>query len=180
MLLSGRPFTMVTIALPGLCFTLGHRLEPARRRLDRELAPRRARHAPAEATRAAWQQLARPIIVSNVTTALGFGLLAVIPVTPVQEMALFGAAGELLSGLHVLFVLPKCLLWFGADGELARNRDALRRRTLDRRRARPRSPARLTRLQRVRYRAAGADGRGVCWSLAWLISTVSYDSTYLT
>ena len=76
-------------------------------------------------TRAAWHELVRPILVSNVTTALGFGLLAVIPVTPVQEMALFGAAGELLSGLHVVFVLPKCLFWFGAAGELASERDAV-------------------------------------------------------
>ena len=75
-----------------------------------------------EAARAAARQLVRPIIVSNVTTAFGFGLLAVIPVTPVQEMALFGAAGELLSGLHVVFVLPMCLVWLGAAGELASER----------------------------------------------------------
>ena len=62
---------------------------------------REGRGTATEATRAAARQLARPIIVSHVTTALGFGLLAVVQVTPVQEMALFGAAGELLSGLHV-------------------------------------------------------------------------------
>ena len=89
-------------------------------------------------TRAAWHELARPIIVSNVTTALGFGLLAVIPVTPVQEMALFGAAGELLSGLHVVFVLPMCLFWFGAAGEL----DAAARRCLPANAGRPASLAR--------------------------------------
>ena len=99
--------------------------------------------------------------MSHVTTALGFGLLAVIPVTPVQEMALFGAAGELLSGLHVLFVLPKCLFWFGAADELASSR----RRCLPASAGRPASlgalAAWLTRLQRIRVRLLVADGRRV-------------------
>ena len=109
--------------------------------------------------RATWRELARPILVSNVTTALGFGLLAVIPVTPVQEMAIFGAAGELLSGLHVVFVLPMCLFWFGAAAR-ARGRA---HRCLPANSGRPtpsaRSRAWLTRLQRFRFRLLVPDGR---------------------
>lgn len=93
MLLSDRPFTMVTIALPGLCFTLGI---ASSLHVTNWIASRlRERRGPAtEVTRAARHELIRPILVSNVTTAMGFGLLAVIPVTPVQEMALFGARSE--------------------------------------------------------------------------------------
>ena len=118
-----------------VCASRWDRLQPARHELDRErgsakgAAPPRTRRV---TPRASWP--ARPSS-SHVTTALGFGLLAVIPVTPVQEMALFGAAGELLSGLHVLFVLPMCLYWFGATGELASDATALRRRTPARRRS---------------------------------------------
>ena len=49
-----------------------------------------------EAARSAARHLVRPIIVASITTALGFALLAVVQVIPVQEMALFGAAGELI------------------------------------------------------------------------------------
>ena len=94
MLLSGRPFTMVTLALPGLVFTLGiasslHVTNWIRGWL------REGRGSASEATRATMRHLANPIVVSHVTTAMGFGLLAVVQVTPVQEMALFGAVGEL-------------------------------------------------------------------------------------
>jgi predicted RND superfamily exporter protein len=176
MLFSGRPFTMVTLALPGLCFTLGI---ASSLHVTNWIASwlRERGGTAAEVTRAAWQELARPIMVSNVTTALGFGLLAVIPVTPVQEMALFGAAGELLSGLHILFVLPKCLIWFGAAGELTSNQRlyAGERWTVG---VLGGLAAWLTRLQRIRGRLAVA-AIAACAVVAWLISTVSYDSTYL-
>jgi uncharacterized protein len=115
--------------------------------------------------------------VAQITTALGFGLLAVIPVTPVQEMALFGAAGELLSGFHVVFVLPKCLLWFGGMTELADNRTLFAgehgiARVLSA------FAAWLTRLQRIRGRLAVA-AVAVCIVMAWLTSRVRYDSTYI-
>jgi uncharacterized protein len=176
MLLSGRPFTMVTIALPGLCFTLGiasslHVTNWIASRM------RERRSTATEMARAARHELIRPILVSNVTTALGFGLLAVIPVTPVQEMALFGAAGELLSGLHVVFVLPICLFWFGAADELASSPTlfAGERWTAGVLRA---LAAWLTRLQRIRIRLL-VPTVAACAVVAWLISTVGYDSTYL-
>ena len=177
MLIAGRPFTMVTIALPGLVFTLGiasslHVTNWIAGKL------RDQRGTAGEVTRAARRELARPILVSNITTALGFGLLAVIPVTPVQEMALFGAAGELLSGLHVAVVLPKCLLWFGATKEFIGGRPlfAGERWTAG---ALGALADRLVRLQRIRYRLF-VPLAAACAGIAWLVSTVSYDSTYLT
>ncbi|HEY7497771.1 MAG TPA: MMPL family transporter [Vicinamibacterales bacterium] len=176
MLLSGRPFTMVTIALPGLSFTLG---VASCLHVTGWIAAwlREGRGTPAEATQATFHQLIRPILVSQITTALGFGLLAVIPVTPVQEMALFGAAGELLSGVHVVFVLPMCLLWFGAMKELADDRTLFvgERWTTGVLGA---LAAWLTRLQRYRVRLAIATV-AVCLVMGWLTSRVRYDSTYI-
>jgi uncharacterized protein len=176
MLLSGRPFTMVTLALPGLTFTLGiasslHVTNWIRGWL------REGRGTASEATRATIRQLANPIVVSHVTTAMGFGLLAVVQVTPVQEMALFGAVGELYSGLHVLFVLPRCLLWLGAMAELKNTEslfagDRLAARWLHS------LAALMVRLQRVRTRVLAVTA-AVCLAIVWLISMVHYDSTYL-
>ena len=107
---------MVTIALPGLFFTLG--IASSLHVASWIASWLREGHGSSAAPRDARRQ-ARPVAADrrpDVTTALGFGLLAVIPVTPVQEMALFGAVGELFSGLHVLFVLPICLLLARRDG----------------------------------------------------------------
>lgn len=176
MLLSGRPFTMVTIALPGLSFTLGvasclHVTGWIVNWL------REGRGTPAEAVRATRNELIRPILVAQITTALGFGLLAIIPVTPVQEMALFGAAGELLSGFHVVFVLPKCFVWFGAARELTDDRTlfAGERWATD---ILAGLAGWLAGLQRIRGRLAVA-AVAVCLTMAWLTSLVTYDSTYI-
>ena len=93
-------------------------------------------------------------------------------------MALFGAAGELYSGLHVMFVLPKCLLWFGAAGEFRDRRPLFvgERWAADVFAA---LAAWLTRLQRLRFRLI-LPMVAACAAMAWLISMVSYDSTYLT
>jgi predicted RND superfamily exporter protein len=176
MLLSGRPFTMVTIALPGLSFTLG---VASCLHVTGWIAAwlREGRGTPAEAAQTTWHELIRPILVAQITTALGFGLLAVIPVTPVQEMALFGAAGELLSGLHVVFVLPMCLRWFGAMEELADGRTLYAGEGWVARAASALA-ASLTRLQRVRGRLL-VGMVAVCAVMAWFTSMVRYDSTYI-
>ena len=176
MLLSGRPFTMVTIALPGLFFTLGiasslHVVGWIATWLQE------GRGTAATAPHDARTQLARPAIVSHVTTALGFGLLAVIPVSPVQEMALFGAVGELFSGLHVLFVMPLCLRWLGAMDELASGAPLFggeRRLGV----ALAALAGTFSRLQRIRYRII-VPIAVVSLAAVWLVAQVRYDSTYL-
>jgi predicted RND superfamily exporter protein len=176
MLLSGRPFTMVTIALPGLFFTLGiasslHVVGWMATWLQE------GRGTAGEVTQAARRELARPAAVSHVTTALGFGLLAVIPVTPVQEMALFGAAGELFSGLHVLFVMPHFFRWLGAMDELATGPTLFTgERRLGGALAALAGP--FARLQRARYRIL-VPVAAASLATVWLVSQVHYDSTYL-
>jgi predicted RND superfamily exporter protein len=176
MLLSGHPFTMVTLAVPGLCFTLGI---ASSLHVVGWIAgwPKEGRGTAADAANVAASHLLRPILVSAVTTALGFGLLAVVQVIPVQEMAIFGAAGELLSGLHVAFLLPRCLLWLGATNELTRDRElyAAERWSGERFGA---LAGRLARLQRVRYRVL-VPLAAACLVIAWLVSMVTYDSTYI-
>jgi len=176
MLLSGRPFTMVTIALPGLSFTLG--VASCLHVTGWIVNWLREGHGTAaEAPAATIRELIRPILVAQITTALGFGLLAIIPVTPVQEMALFGAAGELLSGFHVVFVLPKCLVWLRAARELDDDRTlyAGEHWIAD---AVASIAGWLERLQRIRLRLL-AGMAAVCLVMAWLSSLVKYDSTYI-
>jgi hypothetical protein len=93
-------------------------------------------------------------------------------------MALFGAAGVVFTSLHVLLVLPRCFLWFRAMNELSTPGPlfiggdwvGLRLEAL---------AEWLRRIQRFRYPILAATGL-VCVAVVWLISTVRYDSTYLT
>jgi uncharacterized protein len=177
MVVSGRPFTMVTIALPGLFFTLGiasslHVVGWIANWLQE------GRGTASEASLAARHELARPAVVSHVTTALGFGLLAVIPVTPVQEMALFGAAGELFSGLHVLFVMPRFLNWLGATDELAAGGGVLFAGEGRLGRAMAALAAPFARLQQARARVL-VPVIAASIATVWLVAQVRYDSTYL-
>ncbi len=109
MLVAGLAFNMLTIALPGVIFTLGvaagfHVLQ----HYARSSAPFAGADAMIRA-RLLVADVRQPIMVSHVTTALGFGLLGSITVSPVQQMALWGAIGVLWSGLHVAIVLPYVL-----------------------------------------------------------------------
>src|SRR5439155_18904470 len=85
--------------------------------------------------------------------------------------------GELISGLHVAFVLPKCLIWCGAIGELTRSRTLYTAEhwIADRFGA---LAGRLARLQRVRVRVL-VPMAAACIATAWLIAMVTYDSTYI-
>jgi predicted RND superfamily exporter protein len=175
MLLSGRPLTMMTIGLPGLIFTLGmasslHVTGWIANRIQERPG------SGAEAEDAATRHLFRPMLVSQITTALGFAVLAVVQVTPVQEMALFGAAGVAYSALHVLLLLPRCLLRFRAMDELADRRPLFAGAGW----AGPRLEAlveSMQRIRRVRYWTAAL--AVTCVALAWMIAHVQFDSTYL-
>lgn len=116
----GRPFNMLTIALPGVVFTLSvasglHVLHHYCERLAQRGAP-----APADCGRMTTGDQLRPIVVSHVTTALGFGLQIGVPVLPVATMAFWGAAGVLWAGLHSAFVTPQLLALVGRRRDLAR------------------------------------------------------------
>lgn len=174
MLLSGRPLTMMTIALPGLIFTLGmaSSLHVAGWIANRVHERGNGGEVEQDATR----HLFRPILVSQVTTALGFAVLAVVQVTPVQEMALFGAAGVAHSALHVLVLLPLCLRHFGAIKELADSRPLFAGTDW----AGPRLEAlveSLKRVDRVRYWTAML--AVTCVAVVWFLGRVEFDSTYL-
>lgn len=108
MLAMGTAFNMVTIALPGLLFTLGI---ASGLHVCQFVAENRCLSATALST-----GLFRPLFVSHLTTALGFGLLVMISVMPVQNMALWGGMGVIWSGLHIALLLPVLLL--RAKGEL--------------------------------------------------------------
>lgn len=113
MILAAFPFNMVTIALPGVLFTLG---VASGFHVYQHIAVRmpELRDLPlAEQASRVQSALFRPIAVSHVTTALGFGLLSMITVQPVQSMAFWGAFGVLWVGLHTLLVLPPLVLAAG-------------------------------------------------------------------
>jgi predicted RND superfamily exporter protein len=64
---------------------------------------------PIEATRLALAEVMRPVFLSNVTTALGFGALSVSEMPPVVEFGIFTGIGILLSFLFNVMIVPGLL-----------------------------------------------------------------------
>ncbi len=99
----GRSLNMVTVTLPPLLWVLG--LSTSVHLLSRCRQLRAAGVGLDAAIRQAMAELARPCLLSAVTTALGFGSLAASSMQPVREMGIFAALGILLclAGNFLLF-----------------------------------------------------------------------------
>lgn len=106
MLATGMPFNMLTIALPGVLFALG---------MAAGLHVCQFMATSVGTTAQTVRALARPLSVSHLTTALGFLLMGLISVPPVQTMAIWGAIGVSWSGIHMLIVLPTVLRLLGGE-----------------------------------------------------------------
>jgi len=88
---------------------------------------RRRREVPGEgaaaSARAAFDELARPVLRTSLTTAVGFLSFGLSPIAPVRSFGLFMAFGVLLCLSWSLTVIPACLALpaFGRLGDSARS-----------------------------------------------------------
>jgi len=116
----GVPIYLTTAVLPVMLTVMGVadevHLFACYRRLSRA-APERPR---AEVVAATMGEMARPLVMTTVTTALGFSAFALSPIEPVRWFGIFAAAGILLFGLWSLTVLPAGLLLYGPTREIGR------------------------------------------------------------
>ena len=109
MVLAGRTFNMVTVTLPSLLVVLslsgGIHLAARFQALLAEAGDREA------ALSGALGEVLPPVLLSNVTTAVGFGSLMISDMQPVVHFGQFAAVGMLLSFLFNATVVPGMLLW---------------------------------------------------------------------
>jgi predicted RND superfamily exporter protein len=103
---SGRSLNMITSVLPALLWVLS--LSGAIH-VVRRIQHHRTRVASDTAVAAALAETTRPCVLSAVTTALGFGSLAVATMTPVRELGTMAGLGILLSAVINLSVAPMLL-----------------------------------------------------------------------
>ncbi len=101
---SGRSLNMVTVTLPPLLWVLG--LSTSIHLLSRSRQLLAAGSPLDDAIRHAMAELARPCLLSAVTTALGFGSLAASSMRPVREMGIFAALGILLCLASNFLLFP--------------------------------------------------------------------------
>lgn len=130
---TGHSLSMVTAALPPVVWVLGlstsiHLLVAARRQRARG-ADRR------EAAALGVSELARPCLVSALTTALGFAALTFASMEPVRQMGVFGAFGVLacLAASFLLFPALASGLDLGKAGSAGTDRRRTGPRAVDRR-----------------------------------------------
>lgn len=117
----GRTLNMITVAMPSLLFVLS--LSGGIHITSRFLAHRGGQLSPLQATRKALAEVVRPVFLSNVTTALGFGALSVSEMPPVVEFGIFTGMGILLSFVFNVAIVPGLLcLLHGGSGAIALTR----------------------------------------------------------
>ena len=112
MVLAGKTFNMVTVTLPSLLvvLSLSGGIHIASRFLSL-VADTGNREA---AIRGTLAETLPPVLLSNVTTAVGFGSLMISDMQPVVDFGQFAAAGMLISFLSNAMVVPGALAWLHA------------------------------------------------------------------
>ncbi len=109
MVLTGRTFNMVTVTLPSLLTVLslsaGIHIVLRIQSLLIETGDRRA------AVRETVREVLPAILLSNITTAIGFGSLMISDMRPVLDFGLFAAIGIMLSFLFNATMVPGILSW---------------------------------------------------------------------
>jgi predicted RND superfamily exporter protein len=117
MVLAGKTFNMVTVALPSLLIILSLSGGIHITSRFQSLLARHADGGPAEtdvrraALHDALKEVLPPLFVSNVTTAVGFGSLMISDMQPVVDFGQFAALGMLLSPLFNVTIVPGILSW---------------------------------------------------------------------
>ena len=113
MVLAGKTFNMVTVTLPSLLVVLslsgGIHLAARFQALLAETGDREATLGQA------LSEVLPPVLLSNVTTAVGFGSLMISDMQPVVAFGQFAAVGMLLSFLFNATVVPGMLSWLCRD-----------------------------------------------------------------
>jgi len=109
MVLAGRTFNMVTVTLPSLLTVLslsaGIHIVLRIQSLLADVGDRRA------AVRETLREVLPAILLSNVTTAIGFGSLMMSDMQPVSDFGLFAAIGMMLSFFFNATMVPGILSW---------------------------------------------------------------------
>ncbi len=108
MIIFGKSINMVTVTLPSLIFVLSlssgiHITIPYLRLFEESVGIR-------ETIRKVLDDVLKPILLSNVTTSLGFASLMVAKMQPVIDFGFFASLGMLLSFLITIIVVPGMLL----------------------------------------------------------------------
>jgi predicted RND superfamily exporter protein len=105
---SGKTFNMVTVVLPSLLFVLS--LSGGIHIASRFLSIYSVRQDRATAMRRTIKETSLPILLSCITTAVGFGSLMISDMQPVVDFGIFTAIGIVLSFLVNFLVVPGLLL----------------------------------------------------------------------
>ena len=107
--MTGRTLNMVTATLPALLFVLA--LAHGIHLCTRFAAHLSGSAGPERAVRDTLRELVRPLLLSSITTAIGFASLIICPMQPVREFGLFAAIGMLAALVCNLAIVPGVMVW---------------------------------------------------------------------
>ena len=113
MAITGKPLDMLTNLLPSIMFVVGvadtiHLITRYQQDLQSGLEP-------LPAMGATLKEIGMAILLTSVTTAIGFASLVVSPLPPIKGFGLYAAAGVLFAYLISMALVPVALLWIKPD-----------------------------------------------------------------
>lgn len=115
---SGEPMNVVTMIVPPLTLTIGYaysiHIIAAYYEALRERAGRSDATGEVSPTRAALGHVAQPVVLTAVTTVVGFASLTVSGVSAVKEFGVFSVVGVIMAALISLTTLPALLQALGS------------------------------------------------------------------
>jgi len=112
MVLAGRTFNMVTVTLPSLLIILS--LSGGIHLVSRFQSMLTGPESMQRALQFTLREVLPPVLVSNLTTAVGFGSLMISDMRPVVDFGQFAGVGMLLSFVFNAAVVPGLLIWLHA------------------------------------------------------------------
>jgi predicted RND superfamily exporter protein len=104
MAMCGRTLNMVTIVLPSLLFVLA--LSNGIHLASRYAASFSESVDADKAAKGTLRELIRPALISSITTAIGFGSLALAGMEPVRDLGIFAAIGMIIAVVCNLCIVP--------------------------------------------------------------------------
>lgn len=106
---TGQPINLITEMLVPIMFVVG--MSDIIHLTTKYLQEIKAGNSPTEAIQITLKEIGFAILLTSITTAIGFGSLLISKVPPIRDFGLYAAIGVMFTWLISIIAIPNALLW---------------------------------------------------------------------